>query len=221
MPAGPTESRRNPVDNALRKLLRGSAFVVSPSEVKQYARFDVSLYLEKGDLAPAISAAKATTPEGFSISGIENVRLSPRMKAELLGDDFVIESKGPLEQAVTLAEPTTWKWSVRGELPGSRRLTVRLHTLIKVDGQEASRVLDVAEMTISVKVDAREWALRHWEWIATAIVLPFVGWAVKQMLDARKLADKAPSTGTASQTSPSTSVPKRLRSSRRRTDRVD
>lgn len=109
--------------------------------------------------------------------------MSPRMKAELLGEDFVIEGKEPQEQLVTQRDTTVWTWRVYSEMPGQRMLKVRIHTLVKVDGQEAPRTIEVAETQVSVKVNPSEWALRHWEWIATALVLPIIGWGLKRRFD--------------------------------------
>ena len=98
-------------------------------------------------------------------------------------EDFAIEEKGPQEQLVTLRDTTVWTWRVHSEMTGKRTLKVRIHTLIRIDGQEAPRTIDVAEAQVAVKVNPSEWALRHWEWIATVLVLPILGWGLKRKLD--------------------------------------
>ena len=182
----PNSTQPHPVDSALAKLPTGSATVLAPAEVLQYQGFDVLLTLSKKELADLIDSTEAGAPPGSTVKGITGVRMSPRMKAELVGEDFIIEDKGPQEQVVTIRDSTVWKWRVHSEMTGPRILKVRLHTLIKVDGQEAPRTIEVAEAHVEVKVNPSEWALRHWEWIASALVLPIVAWVFKRLTDKEK-----------------------------------
>lgn len=182
----PKSTSSHTADSALAKLPIGSATVVAPEEVLQYQGFDVLLTVAKKELADLIDSTEAGAPPNSTVKGIAGVRMSPRMKAELVGEDFIIEDKGPQEQVVTLRDNTVWKWRVHSEMTGPRILKVRLHTLIKVDGQEAPRTIEVAEAQVEVKVNPSEWALRHWEWIASALVLPFVAWGFKRLTDKDK-----------------------------------
>lgn len=176
----------NDVDRALSKLPRGSAVVAVPNSVKQYEGFDVALTLARKGLADLIDETQSRVPSDFVVRGVPDVRISSRMRAELIGEDFTIEQKDPQEQAVTLKEDTVWKWRVRGEWPGTRVLKVKLHAVITVKGNELPRTIEVAEERIAVRVNPSEWALRHWEWIATALVLPIVGWGLKKAIERGK-----------------------------------
>jgi len=57
----------------------------------------------------------------------------------------------------------------------------------QASGRESARPVDVAEATIEVKVNARSWALNHWEWIASAIVLPVLAFALKSLFKKRNV----------------------------------
>lgn len=166
------------VDALLAKLPKGSAIVIVPPEALQYKGFDVSLRLAKKNLAQLINDAKPKAPKGTIIKGIPEVRMSPYMKAELIGEDFIVEGNGLQEQSVTLKEDTVWTWRVHSERLGCRTLKFRLNTLIT--GREAPRTIEVAEVQIAVKLNPFEWTLRHWEWIATALVFPIVAWNWKR-----------------------------------------
>jgi hypothetical protein len=191
LPEGPplTKPALPEVDSALAELPKGSATVTAPSEVLEYRGFDVSLRLARMALADLIEDTRAKAPKETAVHGFAGIRMSPRMKAELIGEDFVIEEKGPREQLVTLNEDTIWNWRVHSETLGRHVLIVRLHTLLKIAGEETPKTIDVAETEIDVRVNPPDWALKNWEWIATALVLPVVGWGLKRLRDrkSRKL----------------------------------
>lgn len=168
-----------PGDRVLANLTKGSAVFTAPTEVSQFEDFEVTLNVSARQLEKALKLDPETSSSGYTVKGIDNVLLSPRMSAELIGPDFSIAEAGAREQVVTLRSDTSWKWTVRAEWPGTRSLRVRLNTLMKVAGEETPRTVDVATAQISVHVNASEWAMRHWEWIITALVIPLVGWVAK------------------------------------------
>ena len=53
-------------------------------------------------------------------------------------------------------------------------------------GRGTARPVDDAEMTIKAKVNAPSWAMNHWKWIASAIVLLVLGFALKSLFKSRK-----------------------------------
>jgi len=177
------------VDKMLAKLPKGNAAITAPKEVRQYQGFDVTLRLTTKELAQLMSIMETESTQVATLKGIYGIRISPRMKAELIGEHFIIQEKGPQEQAITLEEDTTWKWRVHSETLGQHTLKARLHTLVKADGQEAPRTIEVAEAIVSVQVSPLEWAQRHWEFIATGLLIPFLAWAFKGLLDKHKKID--------------------------------
>jgi hypothetical protein len=188
-PSAAPETRSSPPglaetpDTLLSRLPIGAGVIDAPEEVLQYQGFNVSVHLAKKKLDEMINDVKSKAPAGTTIQGIASVRLSPRMKAELIGDDLSIEDKGPQEQLVTLNEETVWTWRAYYETPGRHMLKVRLYALITIDGHEAPRIFEVADANVAVKVNPSGWALRHWEWIASALVLPLIGWGLKRRFD--------------------------------------
>jgi len=56
----------------------------------------------------------------------------------------------------------------------------------QVSGRESARPADVAEATITAKVNAPSWAMNYWEWIASAIGLAVLGFALRSLFRRRK-----------------------------------
>ena len=57
----------------------------------------------------------------------------------------------------------------------------------QASGRGSARPVDVPEATIEAKVNAPSWAVNHWAWIASAIVLPVLGFALKGLSQKRKV----------------------------------
>jgi len=57
----------------------------------------------------------------------------------------------------------------------------------QASGGGSARPADVPEATIEAKVNAPSWAMNHWEWIASAIVLPVLGFALTGLSKKRKV----------------------------------
>ncbi|WP_454846039.1 hypothetical protein [Pseudomonas farris] len=184
--SSPPDMSPSPIDDTLASLPRGSAAITAPGAVEQYQEFEVLLRLTTEDLTGLLNTMKSEGSPSTVVKGISGVRMSQRMKAELLGNDFAIEDKGPKEQAVTLNEETVWSWRAYSETQGNHSLRVRLYTLLQVDGHETQRTIDVGEVIVSVTVSPLKWMQRHWEFIATGLLIPFFGWVCKRFLEAEK-----------------------------------
>ena len=57
----------------------------------------------------------------------------------------------------------------------------------QASGRGSARPVDVSEPTIEAKVSAPSWAMTHWGWIALAIVVPVLGFALKGLSKERKV----------------------------------
>jgi len=57
----------------------------------------------------------------------------------------------------------------------------------QASGRGSARPVDDAEATIEAKVKAPSWAMNHWAWIASAIVLPVLGFALKSFFKKRNV----------------------------------
>lgn len=178
--------RPNDVERILQRLTRGSAVVTAPKSVKQYESFNVSLAVAGEKLESLLATETVKARPDSQLTGLTDVLLSPRMKAELIGPDFEIAEQGAQEQAVSARGTTVWVWTVRSGWPGTRKLKVRLHALVSVRGVDTPRSFQVAEHELAVQIDPFEWAVRNWQWVASALLLPFIGWGAARLLGGNK-----------------------------------
>lgn len=184
------------VDRYLEQLPKGSAVFIAPAQADQYRRFDVTLKLENKELAAMLADAHNQAPTEVS-KGISGIHMSERMRAELIGGDFAPSGEETIqEQPSSVKEGTTWKWQVHSDTPGKHQLTGRIETLMKIDGKDTWKEIDVAEVSVDIKINELGWAMNNWKWIATAIVLPLIGWfAKRKFTDAGKSKDQAADPG--------------------------
>lgn len=155
-----------PVDNTA---------IVTPAEVKQYEGFEVSLRLDTKNLAGFINEIGRISTAGTNIQGIVG-KISPEMKAEISGDDFIIDKEGPQEQLYLLDGKTQWTWQVMPESSGRNMLKFYLHLLTYDGGKTAPIIVDVADVNIVVIPNPSVWMSRNWGWLAALLILTIVGW---------------------------------------------
>lgn len=155
-----------PVDNTA---------IVAPSEIKQYERFQVSLHLDTKKLAGLINEIGAMATTGTHIQGIVGV-VSPEMKAEITGEDFIIDEQGPQEQLYIFNEETRWTWHMVSESSGRHTIKFYLHLLTYDNGKAVPAIIDVADVNMVVNASPSEWMARNWGWIVGLLALVIIGW---------------------------------------------
>lgn len=165
-----TLSMKLPVDNAA---------ITIPPEVLQFEGFDVSLQLATKSLAQRINDIVSEAPEGATIQGITGV-VSPRMKAEIASDGFIIESPALQEQLIMVGDEALWTWRLLPEKSGRQALTFQLHLITHSDGQENLKIVDVAEANIAVRKNASAWASNNWKWISLLLLVSVIIWRLKR-----------------------------------------
>ncbi|MBA2483260.1 MAG: hypothetical protein H0V39_02340 [Nitrosomonas sp.] len=150
-----------------------SAFTV-PTEVRQYEGFEVSMHLATRKLADLINKIGAMSTEGTGIQGITG-KVSPEMKAEIVGEDFIIENQGPQEQLYMMDDETHWTWYVIAESSGTHKIKFRLHVHTYAEGKDTPVIIDVAEANVNVEGNFAGWMARNWWWMALLLIIPIVG----------------------------------------------
>jgi hypothetical protein len=169
-------------DNILKGLPKGSAIVTAPKNVIEYKPFDVSLRVAHKSLQDLLEDVKASARSGAEFSGAADIKMSRTMSAELVTADCIVEGVGasPWMQAITEDEDTIWPWRIHCDSAGTKQIALRLNTLIKIDGVDTPKVVDVAELPIEVHVDSLVWAMKHWGWLISTLLIPLVRWGAKQ-----------------------------------------
>jgi hypothetical protein len=155
----------------IMKIPVDSAAITIPSQVKQYESFEVALNLETKQLSKFLNEIVSMASEGTAIQGIVGM-VSPNMKAEIVGEDFIIDKQGSQEQLSTYNGATHWRWRVTPESSGTQVLKFHLHLLTHHNAQQHTKVLDLAEASFSVQANPSEWFKRHWLWIVLLLLVP-------------------------------------------------
>ena len=155
-----------PVDNSA---------IITPTEVKQYEGFEVSLRIDTTRLAGLINEVQRISTGGANMQGISGT-ISPDMKAEITGESFIINNEGPQEQLYLLDGKTHWTWYLTPESSGRNMLKFHLHLLTYDDGKTVPMVVDVADVNIVAMPNPSIWMARNWGWLAVFLILAIVGW---------------------------------------------
>ena len=155
----------------IMKIPVDSTAITIPSDVKQYESFEVALNLETKQLSNYLNTMVAAASEGTAIQGIAG-RVSPNMRAEIVGEGFSIDKQGPQEQLSIHNGATHWTWRVIPESSGAQVLKFRLYLLTHHNAKNSTKVLDLAEANFSVQANLPEWFKRHWLWIASLLLAP-------------------------------------------------
>ncbi|MDP3280520.1 MAG: hypothetical protein Q8M57_05650, partial [Nitrosomonas sp.] len=91
--------------------------------------------------------------------------------AEIAGEDFEIDKQGPQEQLSAYRGTANWRWRVTPESSGSHDLKFQLHLLTQNNGQQSTKILDLAEASFSVQANPSEWFKRHWLWVVSLLLV--------------------------------------------------
>jgi hypothetical protein len=165
------------VDRAIAELTRGQVLLHAPEALdlgdKALVEARISRDLEE-QLAEGL--------KGTGIAVLEVIDVSPLVSAELIGDDFVIEPPGPIDQVVGSDGFTQWTWFVSPRSAGEQLLGLRVSLRIKLEGQaeerkQATFIAHTIQVRPNLARSVWEFVTQHAEWLATGIVIPLLGLA--------------------------------------------
>lgn len=161
-------------------LVRGSAAVSAPGNAKAGEVFSAYLRVSPDKLQALLKSLQADFPENTTLKGKPNIRLTPRMKAELTGFGFDIAPKEGVLQAVSATEETTWQWQVKPVESGQLALMFTLKGAVTVESKEVERNFYEYQQKVVVAVSPMGFVQKYWQWIVTTLALPAVGalWAL-------------------------------------------
>ena len=159
--------------------------------------FDASTVMRQGQRERVVARLSQNVDEdiskGLSDRGhllIEPITVGTFMRVRLYGDGFEITALDDEEQVVASDGFTQWAWDVLPTESGRRSLHLTVAVRVKVPGaNDQSKSVPVRDKEVDVQVDPM-WSLgqfvdKYWQWIASAVVLPFVAWGW-QLYAARK-----------------------------------
>jgi hypothetical protein len=165
------------VDQAMAQLTRGQVLLSAPDSLDLGDKASVEARISR-DLEQQLAEGL----KGSGIKVLEVIDVSPLVSAELIGDDFVIEPPGPIDQLVGSEGFSQWSWFVSSRSAGDHQLGLRVSLRIKLEGQsEERKQATFIARSIHVRPNlarlVQEFVTEHTEWLATGIVIPLLGLA--------------------------------------------
>lgn len=159
--------------------------------------FNPSLTMTTGTVYPVVARiiqnlgdqVEQDITQGLQSAGVtaqvETIKVSPIMKAKLLTEspsDFQITSFSDEEQIVGESAYTEWQWRVLPKTWGKHKLLLTVTAILEFPGVSARAwSLPVYEREIEVQIDpvyvVGSFAGEYWQWLVTAIAIPFLSWA--------------------------------------------
>jgi hypothetical protein len=196
--AGPSKTG-DVIDQILAEMDFGNIAFNTPNKMKLNTPSHIQLVVSPTETIEQLK--ESIVAEGQKHG--EEVRISDTMEARLTGTAFQIGAINPERQAVTAAEPTSWKWEIKPTQYGRHNLHLTLSAVVTLRGSSVPRTIRTFERTIEVEVSGfqRTFLLfrENWEWMWTLVVFPLI--ALSAWLWRRKQNKNNP-TAAASQTQP-------------------
>ena len=114
------------------------------------------------------------------------LRVSTVMSARLTGNAFEIVPLTADEQIRTSDDLyLSWIWEVTPQEAGEQRLTLYLSVVVNADGMGDKTHTTNEVRSVQVKgnpiYSVRQFFGTNWEWVATGLLLPAVGWAWRKL----------------------------------------
>jgi hypothetical protein len=174
-----------PIDRLLSKMAWGNIAFNSPKTMGYGETTGIQLLLSRSRTTQALAdlIVEPGDRERYTIL------TSDQIEAHLIGDGFEIKSITAETQVLDKQGVTEWKWDVRPKWLGKQRLHLSLDAKLDSNGKDISHTMRTFYQPIDVKIVWPQSALffgqNYWQWICTAMVLPFVGWAAARLFKSK------------------------------------
>jgi len=168
------------IKNELGKFSEGRILYNPPDKMRVGAPEKVEVRISKN--------IKEDIKKGLKGSGTAKIetleKVGTYMTVKLWGDAFSIEPKDLGPQFVSEDRFTEWAWKVTPLKSGKQDLHLKVSLRIKIPGNgEEMRDWPEFYKEINVEVNPpftiKEFMKKYWQWIITALILPFLAWAWK------------------------------------------
>lgn len=164
------------VDQILESLEFGTIVFNTPSTINLYDTVVIELVLGLNESVDELSERIEAVGE------LENecIKVSERMKATLLGQNFSITAITSEKQVVSASETTKWKWQVQPNSAGRHKLHLTVSVLLRINNESTPRAIRTFAKEIEVEVTWRQriasFLGNYWQWLCTAILFPILFW---------------------------------------------
>lgn len=124
--------------------------------------------------------------KGRGIPEVSIEKVAPFMKVKLSGDCFDINALHEEGQIVSEGGYTEWAWDVLPLKSGSKKLHLLISVRIKLSFGEEKKDFPIIDKDVKVNVNpiysTKHFISNNWRWLATALILPILGWAIKTIM---------------------------------------
>ncbi|HMV12192.1 MAG TPA: hypothetical protein PKD88_01730 [Nitrosomonas sp.] len=158
----------------LMKLPVDHSAVNLPQAVKELQSFNVALELDTSELIKRTNDIIGKSSHGTGLQGLTG-QVLPGMQAEMAGANFQIDNPGPHVELFSSNRQTLWTWTVIPKKTGRQSLSLLLHLETMNGGQQAKKVVELAEIQMYVENNPEEWLKQNaWWMILISIALGYV-----------------------------------------------
>ncbi len=181
----------NETDRFLSKLAVGHIAFNSPDSMDLGEVRTINLLLS---LNQTIEELAKEIKSSDKIEGAK-VAVADSMEARLSGTGFSILAITPETQAVSMKQPTEWKWDIGARAVGVQQLHLTLTATVSVNGVKTPRTIRTFDRTIDVRVKWTEQVKNfidgNWKWLWATIVVPVAGWWWQRHMQKKKKKKKS------------------------------
>lgn len=172
-----TSYSSNLIEKIVRSLEWGSVVFNAPEKLKFEESSKINILL-----TPAKSEAELATELrreiGRAPDKIESatVHISNRMRADLTGTAFTIQSTTPSVIAVRSDDVTRWGWTIAPTKSGNQTLFLTISAMIDVSGRDTPIVIKTYEKEILITISPQQrivdFISNNWQWLCATLLLP-------------------------------------------------
>jgi hypothetical protein len=170
-------------EDAWRLLQWGSVVFSAPARIVLEHSESVSVAVSS-KLSPA--ELEAVLGEELRDSIGDNVKISNRMRAELIGPAFTIVPLALEEQVVRTDEPTHWRWTVTPTRSGDQSLHLNVYAVLKIPdiGKDEGLPIIIKTYDKKIAIDlgilqrVASFLRKHWQWIFASLLYPVLKFIV-------------------------------------------
>ena len=178
------------VDEALAQLVAGGVAFNTPGDMGlgdvRYVELVVSATETGDDLRGQVRE------EGAVVDTVAQVSKDLRANLESLTSGLLVTAVGSDRQMLGRSRPARWRWRVEAVEGGSHDLSLILFATVLVGEEAHETEVQTFKRAIRVRVSVTQRAAaflgENWQWVASVIVLPLIGWGWRS----RRQAGRAP-----------------------------
>jgi hypothetical protein len=169
------------LEQELKRIPVGRVVFNPPDEMRVGVRERIEVRISKD-----LDAEMCFALKGRGVVQIEDIKVSELMKVRMSGSDFDITSLNEEEQFIGSQGFTEWVWDIIPQKSGNKVLHLHVTLRIRLPHGEERKDHPVLDKSVLVKVNhlysTKVFVITYWKWIATAIILPMMGFIWKTFI---------------------------------------